>query len=95
MAFDRDANRIKAIGEEARMMLGRTPGNIVAIRPLRKGVISDYTVTEQMLKYFIQKATGRMSFRKPRISICVAGEHYRGENAKQWKMRPIRQEPER
>lgn len=53
------------------MMLGRTPGNVVAIRPLRKGVISDYTITEQMLKYFIQKATGRMSFRKPRISICV------------------------
>lgn len=52
-------------------MLGRTPGNVVAIRPLRKGVISDYTITEQMLKYFIQKATGRMSFRKPRISICV------------------------
>lgn len=71
VAFDRDANKIKAIGEEARMMLGRMPGNIVAIRPLRKGVISDYTVTEQMLKYFIQKATGRMSFRKPRISICV------------------------
>ena len=43
----------------------------VAIRPLRKGVISDYTVTEQMLKYFIQKAIGRMSFRKPRISVCV------------------------
>ena len=52
-------------------MLGRTPGNIVAIRPLRKGVISDYTVTEHMLKYFIQKSLGRMSFRKPRISICV------------------------
>ena len=52
-------------------MLGRTPGNVVAIRPLRKGVISDYTVTEQMLKYFIQKAIGRMSFRKPRISVCV------------------------
>ena len=71
VAFDKDANRVKAIGEEARMMLGRTPGNVVAIRPLRKGVISDYTITEQMLKYFIQKATGRMSFRKPRISICV------------------------
>ena len=53
------------------MMLGRTPGNIVAIRPLRKGVISDYTITEHMLKYFIQKSLGRMSFRKPRISICV------------------------
>ena len=71
VAFDKDTNRIKAIGEEARMMLGRTPGNIVAIRPLRKGVISDYTITEHMLKYFIQKCLGRMSFRKPRISICV------------------------
>ena len=49
VAFDKDTNRIKAIGEEARMMLGRTPGNIVAIRPLRKGVISDYTITEHML----------------------------------------------
>ncbi len=71
VAFDKDTNKIKAIGEEARLMLGRTPGNIVAIRPLRKGVISDYTVTEHMLKYFIQKSLGRMSFRKPRISICV------------------------
>ena len=68
VAFDKDTNRIKAIGEEARMMLGRTPGNIVAIRPLRKGVISDYTITEHMLKYFIQKSLGRMSFRKPRIT---------------------------
>ena len=71
VAFDKDTNRIKAIGEEARLMLGRTPGNIVGIRPLRKGVISDYTITEHMLKYFIQKSLGRMSFRKPRISICV------------------------
>ncbi len=52
-------------------MLGRTPGNIVAVRPLRQGVISDYTVTEKMLKYFIQKAVGRQRFRKPLISICV------------------------
>ena len=50
VAYDRDTNKIKAIGEEARLMLGRTPGNIVAVRPMRKGVISDYTVTEQMLK---------------------------------------------
>ena len=56
VAFDRDTNKIKAIGEEARLMLGRTPGNIVAVRPLRQGVISDYTVTEKMIKYFIQKA---------------------------------------
>ncbi len=71
VAFDRDTNRIKAIGEEARLMLGRTPGNIVAVRPLRQGVISDYTVTEKMLKYFITKAVGKQRFRKPLISICV------------------------
>ena len=51
VAFDRNTNKIKAIGEEARLMLGRTPGNIVAVRPLRQGVISDYTVTEKMLSY--------------------------------------------
>ena len=71
VAFDRDTNAIKAIGEEARLMLGRTPGNIVAIRPLRQGVISDYTVTEKMIKYFVQKAMGKRTFKKPRISICV------------------------
>jgi len=71
VAFDRDTNKIKAIGEEARLMLGRTPGNIVAVRPLRQGVISDYTVTEKMIKYFIQKAMGKKSYRKPRISVCI------------------------
>ncbi len=71
VAFDRDTNKIKAIGEEARLMLGRTPGNIVAVRPLRQGVISDYTVTEKMMKYFIQKAIGRRSLRKPKIAVCV------------------------
>ena len=71
VAFDRDTNKIKAIGEDARLMLGRTPGNIVAVRPLRQGVISDYTVTEKMMKYFIQKAMGRRTLRKPRIAVCV------------------------
>ena len=71
VAFDRDTNKIVAIGEDARAMLGRTPGNIVAVRPLRQGVISDYTITEKMLKYFIQKALGKKSFRKPRVSVCV------------------------
>ena len=71
VAYDRDTNTIKAIGEEARLMLGRTPGNVVAVRPMRQGVISDYTVTEKMIKYFVQKALGRRSFSKPRISICV------------------------
>ena len=50
VAFDRDTEKIKAIGEDARLMLGRTPGNIVAVRPLRQGVISDNKVTEQMMK---------------------------------------------
>ncbi len=71
VAFDRDTNKIKAIGEEARLMLGRTPGNIVAGSSVASGVISDYTVTEKMIKYFIQKALGKKSFRKPRISVCV------------------------
>ncbi len=71
VAFDRDSNKIKAIGEDARLMLGRTPGNIVAVRPLRQGVISDYTVTEKMMKYFIQKALGKRIMRKPRIAVCV------------------------
>ena len=71
VAYDKDADKVKAIGEEARQMIGRTPGNIMAIRPLRQGVISDYMITEKMLRYFVQKAQGRKSFRKPRIAICV------------------------
>ncbi|MDR3592630.1 MAG: rod shape-determining protein MreB, partial [Negativicutes bacterium] len=68
---DRDTNRILAIGEEARRMLGRTPGNIVAIRPLREGVIADYDTTESMLRHFIQKVAGRSMFFKPRIMVCI------------------------
>ena len=72
VAYDRDTEQIMAIGEEARLMLGRTPGNIIAVRPLRQGVISDYRTTEKMLKYFIQKAVGKSFFgRRPRISVCV------------------------
>ena len=71
VAYDRDTNKIKAIGEDARLMLGRTPGNIITVRPLKQGVISDYKVTEKMMKYFIQKAMGRRTFRKPRIAVCV------------------------
>ncbi len=71
VAIDRDTNKIMAIGEEARLMIGRTPGNIVAVRPLRQGVISDYTITEKMLKYFISKAVGKKTLRKPRISVCI------------------------
>ena len=71
VAIDRDTNKIMAIGEEARLMIGRTPGNIVAVRPLRQGVISDYTITEKMMKYFINKAEGKRTLRKPRISVCI------------------------
>ncbi len=71
VAYDRDSQEIMAIGEEARKMIGRTPGNITAVRPLRQGVVSDYIVTEKMLKYFITKAMGRRTLRKPRISICI------------------------
>lgn len=71
VALDRDTGDIKAIGEEARLMIGRTPGNIVAVRPLRQGVISDYTVTQKMMKYFIKKATGTRTLRKPRIAVCI------------------------
>lgn len=71
VAYDKENNKIRAVGEEARQMIGRTPGNIVAVRPLRQGVISDYEVTEKMLKYFISKAIGKRAFRKPRISICA------------------------
>lgn len=71
VAIDRNTNKILAVGEEARMMLGRTPGNIVAIRPLREGVISDYDVTEKMLRYFIDKAIGRRRIFKPRMVVCV------------------------
>ncbi len=71
VAIDKNTNKILAVGQEARKMLGRTPGNIVAIRPLRDGVISDYEVTERMLKYFIQKTSGRRLFFKPKIIVCV------------------------
>ncbi len=70
VAIDKNSNRILEVGEEARKMLGRTPGNIVAIRPLRDGVISDFDITEKMLKYFIKKATGA-SILKPRVIVCV------------------------
>lgn len=70
VAIDKNTDKLLAVGEEARRMLGRTPGNIVAIRPLKDGVISDYQITERMLKYFVNKAIGRFLF-KPRIIICV------------------------
>ena len=70
VAINRDTGEALSVGEEARRMLGRTPGNIVAIRPLKDGVISDYSVTEKMLKYFIHKVCGKFIF-APTIMVCV------------------------
>ena len=67
-----DDNRIVAVGEEAREMIGRTPGNIQAIRPMKDGVIADYVITEAMLRFFIAKATkGRIGFNRPEVMISV------------------------
>ncbi len=71
VAINKNTDEILAVGFEARKMLGRTPGNITAIRPLRDGVISDYEVTEKMLRYFINKTCGKRRFFKPKIIVCV------------------------
>ena len=70
VAIDKNTKEVLAVGQEARKMLGRTPGNIIALRPLRDGVISDYTITEKMLKYFIGKVCGRLIM-APRVMVCV------------------------
>jgi len=70
VAIDQTTDKILKVGREAQQMLGRTPGNITAIRPLREGVISQYEVTLKMLQYFIRRACGNMFF-KPRVMICV------------------------
>ena len=71
VAIDKNIDRIIAVGEEARQMLGRTPGHIVAIRPLKEGVIADYDTTEKMLTYFIRKIMGNKLFFKPRVIVCI------------------------
>jgi rod shape-determining protein MreB len=71
VAVERVTGRILAIGTEARAMLGRTPGSIAAIRPLKDGVISNFDITERMLNHFIRKVTGRHIFFKPRVILCV------------------------
>ena len=70
VAMDKNTGKLLKVGAEAQAMLGRTPGNIVAIRPLREGIISDYDMTEKMLREFIRKVTGFQLF-KPRVLICV------------------------
>jgi rod shape-determining protein MreB len=71
VAINQDTGGILAVGLEAKRMIGRTPGNIVAIRPLKDGVISDFDTTERMLRYFIQKVHKRRHFAKPRLVVCV------------------------
>ena len=72
VAIDRNSNRPIAVGEEARRMLGRTPGNIVAVRPMRDGVIADYQITELMLKYFLEKAGARRwPFFRTKVVVCI------------------------
>ncbi len=71
VAIDQDTRAIMAVGEEAKQMIGRTPGNIVAIRPMKDGVIADFDTTQSMLKYFINKATTSRSLLRPRVVVCV------------------------
>src|SRR5690554_851152 len=71
VAIDRNTKQVLAVGEDAKKMIGRTPGNIVAIRPLKDGVIADFDVTQEMLKYFIRKATQKKSVFQPRVVVCV------------------------
>ena len=67
----RGKSQVLAVGEEAKVMLGKTPGNIRAIRPMADGVIADFEVAEEMIKHFIRKVNGRMSFASPQVIICV------------------------
>lgn len=71
VAIEKDTNRVVAVGEEAKKMLGRTPGNIIAIRPMKDGVISDFEITEAMLKYFIKKVHKRKTFIRPAMVIAI------------------------
>ena len=74
VAINKHSKRILAVGEEARLMLGRTPGDIVAIRPMSDGVIADYTTTEKMLEYLFAKVVGRKRLFKPRVLVCVPSQ---------------------
>lgn len=71
VVYDKDTEKIRAIGEEAKQMSNHVNSNMEVIRPIRQGVIVDFVMLEKMLKYFITKAMGRRAFRKPRISVCV------------------------
>ncbi|OQB16044.1 MAG: Rod shape-determining protein MreB [Firmicutes bacterium ADurb.Bin193] len=71
VAVNKDTHEVLAVGDSAKEMLGRTPGNIVAIRPMKEGVIADYDITQKMIKYFIQKACPKAGFFKPRVIVCI------------------------
>ena len=71
VAVRADDNKVVAVGAEAKEMLGRTPGNIIAMRPLKDGVIADYVITQSMLSYFIDKVCGRSRFFKPEVMVCI------------------------
>ncbi|TFZ40014.1 rod shape-determining protein [Soehngenia longivitae] len=71
VAIEKMSRKVLAVGEEAKKMIGRTPGNIVAIRPLKDGVIADFDITQEMLKYFIQRATQKKSIFQPRVVVCI------------------------
>ncbi len=71
VAIENDTKMVLAVGEEAKRMIGRTPGNIVAIRPMRDGVIADFDITQSMLKYFIRKIYSRKTLISPRVVVCV------------------------
>ena len=71
VALKKDKQEVLAVGDEAKRMIGRTPGNIIAVRPMKDGVIADFDVTESMLRYFITKAHKRSRMVRPRIIICV------------------------
>ena len=71
VAINKNTKSVMAVGEEAKQMIGRTPGNIVAIRPMQDGVIADFDITQNMIKYFMKKAFKRIGFVKPRVLVCV------------------------
>ncbi len=71
VAVTAEENKVVAVGKEAKEMLGRTPGNVIAMRPMRDGVIADYTITEAMLTYFINRACGKSRFFKPEVMVCI------------------------
>lgn len=70
VAINKNTNKVLAVGNEAKQMIGRTPGNIVAIRPLKDGVIADFDVTEEMLRHFISKVSSKSAFTSPRVVVC-------------------------